>query len=97
MYANSTSIYYGTNNLKGGGSIGTLIDVTISNLQNNQILKYNGSAWVNAAEGGGGSGSVTEDTVIALKIDGIKYGVHLEIFIKKYGFIKYCNLQSRCF
>ena len=67
LYANSTSIYYGTNNLAGGGSIGTLSDVTISNLQNNQILKYNGSAWVNAAEGGGG-GSVTEDTVIALAI-----------------------------
>ena len=67
LYANSTSIYYGTNNLAGGGCIGTLSDVTISNLQNNQILKYNGSAWVNAAEGGGG-GSVTEDTVIALAI-----------------------------
>ena len=39
LYANSTSIYYGTNNLAGGGSIGTLSDVTISNLQNNQILK----------------------------------------------------------
>ena len=67
LYANSTSIYYGTNNLAGGGSIGSLSDVTISSLQNNQILKYNGSAWVNAAEGGGG-GSVTEDTVIALAI-----------------------------
>jgi hypothetical protein len=69
LYANSTSIYFGTTDLAGGGStaLNDITDVTISSAQNNQILKYNGSAWVNAAEGGGG-GSVTEDTVIALAI-----------------------------
>ena len=47
----------------GGGSstLAGLTDVTISNLQTNEILKYNGSAWVNDtdATGGGGGGSVT--------------------------------------
>ena len=47
----------------GGGSstLDGLTDVTISNLQTNEILKYNGSAWVNDtdATGGGGGGSVT--------------------------------------
>ena len=48
----------------GGGSstLAGLSDVTISNLQTNEILKYNGSAWVNATDatgGGGGGGSVT--------------------------------------
>ena len=48
----------------GGGSstLDGLSDVTISNLQTNEILKYNGSAWVNdtdATGGGGGGGSVT--------------------------------------
>lgn len=47
----------------GGGSstLAGLSDVTISNLQTNEILKYNGSAWVNDtdATGGGGGGSVT--------------------------------------
>ena len=47
----------------GGGSstLAGLSDVTISNLQTNEILKYNGSAWVNDtdATGGGGGGSIT--------------------------------------
>ena len=47
----------------GGGSstLAGLTDVTISNLQTNEILKYNGSAWVNDtdATGGGGGGSIT--------------------------------------
>ena len=46
----------------GGGSstLAGLSDVTISNLQTNEILKYNGSAWVNDTDAtGGGGGSVT--------------------------------------
>ena len=41
--------------------------IIIFNTDTNKFQGYNGSAWVNAAEGGGG-GSVTEDTVIALAI-----------------------------
>lgn len=45
----------------GGGSstLSGLTDVTISSASNGQVLKYNGSAWVNDtdATGGGGGGS----------------------------------------
>ena len=37
----------------GGGSISALSDTTISGASNGQVLKYNGSAWVNAADSGG--------------------------------------------
>ena len=39
----------------GSSNLSGLSDVTISNLQTDQILKYNGSAWVNATESSGGS------------------------------------------
>jgi len=35
-------------------SISDLSDVTLSSPSNNQVLKYNGSAWINVAAGGGG-------------------------------------------
>ncbi len=38
-----------------GSSIGELGDVTISGASNGQVLKYNGSAWVNAADATGSS------------------------------------------
>ena len=43
------------------GSVGGHTDVTITNVQNNQILKYNSttSKWENQAESGGGGGSTT--------------------------------------
>ena len=37
----------------GGGSLSALSDTTISGASNGQVLKYNGSAWVNAADSGG--------------------------------------------
>ena len=55
-----------TINISGGAStIGALNDVTITSPALNQVLKYNGSAWVNAADAtGSGSadlGAVAED------------------------------------
>src|SRR6056300_1341186 len=55
-----------TINISGGAStIGALNDVTITSPAINQVLKYNGSAWVNAADAtGSGSadlGAVAED------------------------------------
>jgi len=48
----------------GGGSstLSGLTDVTISSASNGQVLKYNGSAWVNDtdATGGGGGGGSTD-------------------------------------
>ena len=43
------------------GSVGGHTDVNITNVQNNQILKYNSttSKWENQAESGGGGGSTT--------------------------------------
>lgn len=35
-------------------SISDLSDVTLTSPSNNQVLKYNGSAWINEAAGGGG-------------------------------------------
>ena len=44
-----------------GSSIGELGDVTISGASNGQVLKYNGSAWVNAADATGGSSYTNSD------------------------------------
>ena len=44
-----------------GSSIGELGDVTISGPTNGQVLKYNGSAWVNAADATGGSSYTNSD------------------------------------
>ena len=43
----------------GASTLSGLTDVTISSASNGQVLKYNGSAWVNDtdATGGGGGGS----------------------------------------
>ena len=41
----------------GSSNLSGLSDVTISSLQTDQILKYNGSAWVNATETGGTAAS----------------------------------------
>lgn len=40
-----------------------LSDVSITSPSTDQVLQYNGSAWVNAALAGGGGGTVTEVTV----------------------------------
>ena len=40
-------------------SLNDLVDVEISNPQSGEVLKYNGSKWVNGTGGGGGGGSVT--------------------------------------
>lgn len=48
----------------GGGSstLSGLTDVTLGTLSNGQVLKYNGSAWINDtdATGGGGGGGSTD-------------------------------------
>ena len=40
-------------------SLNDLVDVDISNPQSGEVLKYNGTKWVNGTGGGGGGGSVT--------------------------------------
>jgi hypothetical protein len=42
-----------------------LTDVTITTPSTDQILKYNGSAWVNGAASGGGGGQTTYDAIVA--------------------------------
>ena len=46
----------------GGGALDGLSDVTITSVQTDQVLKYNGSAWTNQADatGGGGGGGETD-------------------------------------
>ncbi len=46
----------------GGGSstLSGLTDVTISSASNGQVLKYNGSAWVNDTDATGGGGGSTD-------------------------------------
>jgi hypothetical protein len=48
----------------GGGAtnLDGLTDVTITTPATDQVLKYNGTAWVNAAAPGGGGGTVTQVT-----------------------------------
>lgn len=43
----------------GGGALGDLSDVTLTSPASDEVLSYNGSAWVNAAAAGGGSSSTT--------------------------------------
>tara|TARA_R100001594_G_scaffold32864_3_gene61071 strand:+ start:31062 stop:37184 length:6123 start_codon:yes stop_codon:yes gene_type:complete len=54
----------------GGGSstLSGLTDVTISTPQNGQVLKYDGSGWVNGtdADSGGGGGGITTGKAIAM-------------------------------
>ena len=55
----------------GGGSstLAGLTDVTISSASNGQVLKYNGSAWVNdtdATGSGGGGGGISTGKAIAM-------------------------------
>ena len=57
-----------------GSSIGELGDVTISGPTNGQVLKYNGSAWVNAADATGGSSYTNSDVDTHLNISSATSG-----------------------
>ena len=57
-----------------GSSIGELGDVTISGASNGQVLKYNGSAWVNAADATGGSSYTNSDVDTHLNISSATSG-----------------------
>ena len=52
-YDHSSTSFKWKTDAAGGGSISALSDTTISGPSNGQVLKYNGSAWVNAADAGG--------------------------------------------
>ena len=52
-YDHSSTSFKWKVDASGGGSISALSDTTISGATNGQVLKYNGSAWVNAADAGG--------------------------------------------
>ena len=60
----------------GGGSttLPGLTDVTISGASNGQVLKYNGSAWVNAADATGGSSYTNSDVDTHLNVSGASSG-----------------------
>jgi plastocyanin len=45
----------------GASNLNELTDVTITNAQSGQVLKYNGTAWVNGSDNVGGGGSFTID------------------------------------
>jgi len=45
----------------GGGALDGLSDVTITSVQLNQVLKYDGSAWTNQADATGGGGAGVTD------------------------------------
>ena len=47
-------------------SLNNLTDVTISSATNNQVLKYNGSAWVNAAAPSGGASALDDLSDVTL-------------------------------
>ena len=52
-YDHSSTSFKWKTDAAGGGSLSALSDTTISGPSNGQVLKYNGSAWVNAADSGG--------------------------------------------
>lgn len=74
IYTTDTKfVYVGDGSTAGGnlisGAVATnldgLSDVVITSASNGQVLKFNGSNWVNAAESGGGGGSMTDFRVTA--------------------------------
>ena len=60
--------------LDKSSSIGELRDVTISGPTNGQVLKYNGSAWVNGADATGGSSYANSDVDTHLNVSGASSG-----------------------
>ena len=60
----------------GGGSstLNGLTDVTISGASNGQVLKYNGSAWVNDTDATGGSSYTNSDVDAHLNVSGASSG-----------------------
>jgi hypothetical protein len=59
---------YGYNSGGGGGSstLAGLSDVTISSPTSGQVLKYNGSTWVNGSAGGGSATALTDLSDVSL-------------------------------
>ncbi len=57
----SDSITITNSGSSGTASVVSLTDTTISGATNGQVLKFNGTAWVNAAESGGGGGIALTD------------------------------------
>ena len=43
-------------------SIGDLQDVTLTSLANGEVLKWDGSAWTNQPDGGGGNTNISNDS-----------------------------------
>ena len=69
-------------------SIGALSDVTINSVQTNEILKWDGSAWVNGTASGGGSRpTVTEYTGAIVDLTSAPASTVLEV-------IAVCNASS---
>ena len=52
-YDHSATSFKWKTDAAGGGTISALTDTTISGASNGQVLKYNGSAWVNGTDAGG--------------------------------------------
>jgi len=48
------------------GNLDSLSDVIITTPSNTQVLKYNGTNWVNAADAGGGGGAIDDLTDVTL-------------------------------
>ena len=59
---NATTARTSLGAMSDSASIGDLSDVTITTAQNNDVLKWDGSAWVNGTVSSGGISSVVEDT-----------------------------------
>jgi hypothetical protein len=51
----------------GGGSLDDLTDVTITTPSNGQVLKYNGSTWVNGTDSTGGGGGLSIGLALMLR------------------------------
>jgi len=67
QWVQPTSIQYGTGGSGGGlSNLDGLTDVTISNPTTGQVLKYNGSTWVNDTDATSGGGSSNSFTTIAV-------------------------------
>jgi plastocyanin len=70
QWVQPTSVQYGIGGSGGSSAISQLTDVTISGLTAGQILKYNGTRWVNDTDATGGSGGTASNSFATISVTG---------------------------
>jgi len=70
QWVQPTSIQYGSGGGAGSSNLNGLTDVTITNPTSGQVLKYNGSTWVNDTDATGGGGGGSSNSFATISVSG---------------------------